>query len=252
MEEGKFRRFFESSLVGDEKEVTLRGSEVHHMKNVLKVSEGDSVSLFNGKGVELIGTVKEIGRDNVHITIDKKLEPRAESRVDVTLLQGFVRGEKNELIIQKATELGVKKIKFYASPWTKIKVKEDDRGKKEDKLFKVAVDAAKQCERSFVPEIKVYSSMEEAIDSSSEGFKIIFYEEERAKSLRKVLSNTDDIDSGVAVLIGPEGGFSSEEVIYAKSKGFISAGLGLRTLRSETAAISAVTILQYEFGYMGG
>lgn len=252
MSELKYKRFYIEDLESDTKTAILEGTELHHMKNVLRMKVGDSVSLFNGSGVELIGTLMKIERNSAEIEVTKSIEPKAESRVDITLLQGFVKGDKTEVIVQKATELGVKKIRFYTGAWTKVKVNAEDSAKKIEKLKKVAVDAAKQCDRSFVPEILPIADFATVVSESSEGEKIVFYEEERAKSLRKVLGAVDDIDNGIAILIGPEGGFSDGEIIDAKKHGFVSAGLGLRTLRSETAALSAITIIQYEYGYMGG
>lgn len=253
MSELKYKRFYVEDLDVKASSVSLEGTELHHMKNVLRMKEGDSVSLFNGRGVELIGTLTKIERSKAEIVIVKSIEPKAESRVDITLIQGFVKSEKTEIIVQKATELGVKKIRFYTGAWTKVKVNAEDSLKKIEKLKKVAVDAAKQCDRSFVPEILPITDFPTAVKESSEGAKIVFYEEERAKSLRGVLAHMDLYnENGVALLIGPEGGFSDYEIIDAKKHGFISAGLGLRTLRSETAALSAITIVQYEYGYMGG
>ena len=252
MSELKYKRFYIENIDSNTGSVILEGTELHHMKNVLRMKVGDSVSLFNGCGVELIGTLMSIERNSAEIEVVKSIEPKAESRVDITLIQGFVKGEKTETIVQKATELGVKKIRFYTGAWTKVKVDSKDSDKKIEKLKKVAIDAAKQCDRSFVPEILPITDFSTAVSESSERVKIVFYEEERAKSFRKVLSSVDDIDNGIAILIGPEGGFSGEEIIDAKKHDFISAGLGLRTLRSETAALSAITILQYEYGYMGG
>lgn len=247
----KYKRFYIEFLDGNEKTVQLRGSELHHLKNVVKMKVGDSVSIFNGRGVELIGKLKLVERNSAEIEILKSIEPKAESRIDITLLQGFVKSDKTEVIVQKATELGVKKIRFYTGPWTKVKVGAVDADKKIEKLKKVAIDAAKQCERSFVPEILPISTLSEAVAESSEGAKIVFFEGERGKSFRVVLSNIE-INKGIALLIGPEGGFLDDEILEAKRCGFVTAGLGLRTLRSETAALSAIAIIQYEYGYMGG
>ncbi len=251
MSELKYKRFYVEDLNSDAKSVTLEGSEVHHMKNVLRMKVGEPVSLFNGKGVELIGNLKSIERNSAEVDVIKSIEPKAESRVDITLLQGFVKSDKTETIIQKATELGVKKIRFYTGPWTKVKVSESDAEKKNEKLKKVAIDAAKQCDRSFVPEILPIATFSKVVSEANEGAKIVFFEGERGKSLRGVLANIN-IDDGIALLIGPEGGFLDEEIMEAKQCGFVTSGLGLRTLRSETAALSAITIVQFEYGYMGG
>lgn len=247
----KYKRFYIESLDGKEKTVHLIGSELHHLKNVVKMKVGDSISVFNGRGVELIGTLMLVERNSAEIEIVNSIEPKAESPIDITLIQGFVKSEKIEVIVQKATELGVKKIRFYTGPWTKVKVGAEDGAKKIEKLKKVAIDAAKQCGRSYVPEILPISTLSDAVAESSEGAKIVFFEGERAKSFRAVLSNIE-IDDGIALLVGPEGGFLDDEIIEAKRCGFVTAGLGLRTLRSETAALSAIAIVQYEYGYMGG
>ncbi|MFQ5441127.1 MAG: 16S rRNA (uracil(1498)-N(3))-methyltransferase [Thermodesulfobacteriota bacterium] len=241
------RRFFAPDIRENSLEALIKGDEFVHLKKVLRLKKGEKIALFNGLGLELLATIESVGRASASVTIDGMLEGRAESPLEITLVQGFIKGDKPELVIQKATELGVKKIVYYPAgrsvpapgePGLKNRLKRWDR---------VAVEAAKQCGRAFVPEISSSKSLKDAMGGASQGFRIVLFEE-GGGPLEEALKKAPPKIDKIILLVGPEGGFSSEEIILAESGGFIPVGLGPRVLRAETAAIAAVSIVQYVLG----
>jgi 16S rRNA (uracil1498-N3)-methyltransferase len=261
------RRFFVDDITAGSKEVRIVGDEFGHLKRVLRLKKGDRVSVFNGKGLELAGSVSSIGRDSALVEIRGRVVKNRESPLRVVLLQGLVKKDKPELIIEKATELGVAGILFYPAART---VNAFDPGKAGSKLVrwrKVAVGAAKQCNRSIVPEIRYSPGLPEAIKTAMEaaeaapnsGLRLLALEPANDVALEsgggggglKAALKHGIPEDGVTVLVGPEGGFTDDESDFAKKAGFLPVGLGPRTLRAETAAVALLAILFYELGDMG-
>lgn len=245
----KARRFFVEDISPDAESVEVRGEEMRHLKKVLRLLEGSPVLLFNGKGLELSGVIEGVGKDAVKVLVTGTAEMTGESDISVTLLQALIKGDKPEFTTQKATELGVQRIVFYTNERTVPKPSADKIEKRLERLRRISIEAVKQCERSVVPEILLVG-FDAALGLRATDNGVILYEGETKRSLKDVLSSFTG-DKGVSVLIGPEGGFTEEEVEKAVASGFQKAGLGRRILRSETASLSALAIVQYELGDMG-
>ncbi len=244
------RRFFIEDLSEGLKTVNIEGDEFRHLKNVLRKKVGAEVSLFNGRGVEVFGVVKEIGKSVATIRVEGSTPPSGASPVEITLLQGLTKGDKAEFITQKATELGAASVGFFTSERSVPELKDERVERKTERLKRATVEAAKQCGLSYLPEILPFTDFESAIKGHGDKLKIIFYEEEVAKTIKDFLKGLSKISS-VVILVGPEGGFESSEVEAAKKEGFVSVGLGPRLLRAETAALTALAIIQYELGGLG-
>ncbi|MFQ5737310.1 MAG: 16S rRNA (uracil(1498)-N(3))-methyltransferase [Thermodesulfobacteriota bacterium] len=238
------RRFFVEDIDEQTRSARIAGAEFAHLKRVLRLRAGDVVALFNGKGLELHGTVEEVGRDFAEVTVRGRARESHESPVEVILLQGLLKGDKPEFIIQKATELGAAEVSFYTTART---VPLAPNRSKEARWRKVAIEAAKQCGRTVVTRVTVAGDLKDAT-AGREGFlKLALWEGiGEAGGMRDALRGTEA--ERVVVLVGPEGGFSGEDVEAAQREGFRSVGLGPRILRAETAAVAALTILQYELG----
>ena len=228
----------------------IEGDEVKHIRKVLRLKTGDEILVFDGLGKEFEGTIVEEGRSSVMVKIQDMLSPKRDSPLEVTLAQSLLKGEKMDSLIQKATELGVKEIiPFFSS--RSVPLLEKSRSlKRHHRWEKIAVEAAKQCGRGVVPKIEslqTYSGMLHA--ASADQLRLILWERDGIK-LRDMLEGSKERRK-VFFMIGPEGGFSQDEIEKAERVGFIAVTLGRRILRAETASLCFLSILQYEWGDVG-
>lgn len=195
--------------------------------------------------------VTRLGSDSAEIFIFEEFYGSVESDAEITLLQAIPEKERMELIIQKTTELGVSSIIPFKSKRSISIEERDAKQKKSHKWGEIAVKAAKQCRRATIPQVQPCCSFADAVkDSSSHGLKLLLWENEKIGSLKQHLNGVKDLNS-VSVIVGPEGGLEQSEVEEAKKAGFIPIGLGQRILRTETAAIIIVGLIQYELGNLG-
>lgn len=230
-------RFFVKEI-GEE--AVLSGDEFRHAKNVLRLSEGSEVTLLDGSGAEYSAVVTGVGRDSMRLHVLKKSESDREPLADVYLLVGLLKGDKTELVVQKAAELGAKRIGVFSSKYCAAYM----NGNKLERLNRVSREAAKQCMRSVAPEVEYFPDLGSAL-ASAEGYRNkIFACEFLGKSERGI----DGLSGSCALVVGSEGGFSEEEFALAKENGFFGASLGKRILRAETAAIALLSVVMYELG----
>lgn len=223
-------------------QVIITGNQAKHL-SVLRVKIGESITVFDGLGYKYDCKILQI---NKKIFIAEKLSKApysAESPLSITLAQGIAKREKMDFIIQKATELGVKKIIPLITERSQVR-----HTAKIERWRKIAISASEQSCRGKVPEINEPVSLDGFLESRHVG--IIFYEKETGKHLKQILKEFED-SKEITLLIGPEGGFSKDEANTAVGKGFREASLGPRILRAETAAIKAISIIQYELGDAG-
>ena len=247
------KRFFAEHINDKEKIALLTGKELHHLKDVLRLKKGDKVIVFDGKGREFIGSLKTVSRDEACVVIEKQLDISRESRFRIILAQGLARAEKMDIIIQKATELGVSEIIPFTASRVVSRLNSEQAAKKIQRWQRIAIEAAKQCRRDVIPRIEEIAKLSEVLNKYShsiEGYiKIIPWEGENRNHLKDILK--PEGISGCIILIGPEGGFEEQEVALAEKAGFLPVMLGPRILRTETAAISIAAIIQYALGDMG-
>jgi len=234
-------------------QITITGEQAKHL-SVLRIKPGELIQIFDGIGHRYISKVIKSCRKEVSVEILKEEVYSAESPLSIILAQGVPKGEKMDFIIQKSTELGVKKIIPLISERSQIRYTA-----KAERWRKIAASASQQSGRGEIPEIESPISLSEflkppilPLTKGGKGglLRIIFSEEEKKQNLKKVLKNFQDI-TNIIILIGPEGGFSPAELTLATNGGFTPASLGPRILRTETAAITAISIIQYELGDMG-
>lgn len=223
-------------------EVIIAGNQAKHL-SVLRVKTGEIITVFDGLGFKYDCRILQINKKNFIAEKLSKAPYSVESPVSITLAQGITKGEKMDFIIQKATELGVNKIIPLITERSQVR-----HTAKIERWRKIALSAAEQSCRGKAPEINEPVSLEGFLKGRHTG--IIFYEEETGKHLKQTLKNVRDFKE-ITLLVGPEGGFSKEEVTAAVEKGFLEASLGPRILRAETAAIKAISIVQYELGDAG-
>ncbi len=245
------KRFFVEDIEEGAQEARITGTEFAHLKKVLRLTAGSRVSLFNGRGLELQGAVDTIGRDFAMVRIEGRVEARPESPVEVMLLQALLKGDRPEFIIQKAAELGASEVCFYTTART---VPGAPATAREARWKKVAIAAAKQCGRAVLTRVSVATGLDGALaKAGGRGafLKLALWEGvSKAGRMKDALQAADKV-KGVAVLVGPEGGLSEQDVKEAEKAGFSLVGIGPRILRAETAAVAALATVQYELGDLG-
>lgn len=230
------KRFFTDTV---DCEVILEGEEFQHAKNVLRLTVGDEVTLLDGSGKEYPAVIAAVQKRSMLLHVVGEHVCDKEPRVRVLLLVGALKGDKTELVVQKAAELGVAEIGVFSSEYCAAYMNEN----KLERLRKVAKEAAKQCLRATVPEVKYYPTLKEAL-SSAEGYdRKLFACEFLPKSEGALVG-----EGSAALVVGSEGGFTEEEFACAKSFGFTGISLGRRILRAETAAIALTAAVMYASG----
>ena len=221
-------------------ETRLSGEEFNHAKNVLRLTEGAEVILFDGSGEEYSAVITKIGKSEMILHTVKKGVSEREPKAELYLLVGALKGGKTELVVQKATELGVKRIGVFSSKYCSAYMNDN----KLIRLNRVAAEASKQCLRATVPEVVYFDNFESAVKSAqvyeSKLFACEFIDESETP--------LSDIKNSAALIVGSEGGFTKEEFEYAKEQGFSGVTLGKRILRAETAAIAFLSIAAYLLG----
>lgn len=243
---------FEKLAIGDE--IVIAGEEAHHIIRVLRLGPGHSVSISDGKSVESLGVISDIDIRDTKIKIRILDQNKSkETKPFITLLQALPKGEKFDWIIQKSTEIGVSKIIPVITQRTIVNILPSKLERRMERWNKIAIEAAKQSLRMDIPQIGELSTFDASLrEVEKHHLSIIPWEQEKELSIRKALKSIDGTVTKVAVFIGPEGGFSPEEVKKAKEMGAVSVSLGPRILRTETAAIAVCSILMYELGGMEG
>lgn len=197
--------------------------------------------------------VTRLGSDTAEVFVFEGFNAQVESHLKIMLLQALPQKERMELIIQKTTELGVSSIVPFKSERSISLEQRDAMQKKSHKWSEIALKAAKQSRRATIPEIHPCCSFNEAVRMASDSdFKILLWENEKTALLTESIRRLKYSEAcSVAIVVGPEGGFEDEEVEEAQKAGFLIVSLGQRILRTETASIVMVGLIQYELGDMG-
>ena len=232
------------------------GDDVKHIYKVLRISEGEKVTLNNCEGVEYLGRVKSVSKQEVLIEILEKLESNNESNVKIYLFQGLPKSQKMDLIVQKGTELGI--TEFIPTITHRVDVKLKGEFKKLDRLNRIALEAAKQSKRSIIPKVLEPIEFDEVLEKiNSLDLLIVPYENANnfgIKTLINELRKENNIDNikNIGIFVGPEGGIEEDEIERLKDKGAHIVTLGKRILRTETAGFVATSLIQYELSDLGG
>src|SRR3989304_385719 len=209
---------------------------------------GEAYTVCNAERKFFRARVTKLKSDKAEIFVFEGPCESVESDLTITLLQAIPEKERMELIIQKVTELGFSSIIPFKSKCSISIEERDAKQKKSHKWGEIALKAAKQCRRATIPQVQPCCSFAGAVKgSSSHGLKLLLWATEKTGSLKQHLNGVKDLNS-VSVIVGPEGGLEKAEVEEAKKAGFIPVGLGQRILRTETAAIIIVGLIQYELG----
>lgn len=219
----------------------------HHISHVLRMRVGDAVRFSDHKAHYYEGKIASVTKQTVKVTVEQVKLIDDEPKTDVTLIQCLPRGDKMEHILQKATELGVNRIIPVESENSQVRLK-DKKTEKQERWQKVVSAAAEQCGRGVIPMVQKPCTLQAALSSLRDDAAVVFcYEKEERASLGKTLSEIKTQTSKVALVIGPEGGFTDAEAKYLIKHGAHCVTLGKRILRTETAGPAVLAVLMYEF-----
>ncbi|MBI3551774.1 MAG: 16S rRNA (uracil(1498)-N(3))-methyltransferase [Elusimicrobia bacterium] len=238
----------------------LSGPEAYHLVKVLRYQAGQPLTLFNGKGGRFSGVIEKINPDgSVSGRLTATLEsPASRPAARLNLYQGLLKSSHWEWVLEKGTELGVSAFYPMLTPRTVVVLREAERNKaKQERWSRIVLAASKQCRRAELPEVKEPIQFRDAIKAcEGKGLTLVAWEGFTGATARQTLGETlrensarlAEKEFAVNLFIGPEGGFSEEEIELAESLGAKLFGLGSRTLRAETATLTACALIQYELG----
>ncbi len=239
------RFFVDSSCINDDL-ITIKGDDAHHISKALRMAAGEHIVICDMQGTEY-DCVLESFKDCVEARIINSSASESESPCNIHLFQGLPKGDKLDTIIQKAVECGVNSITPFESERCIVKVKPDAEVNKTQRRCRIALEAAKQSGRGMVPQVESTCLYSEILERFSAFDRVIFcYESDKTYSLKQAAEQLG-WGSSIAIVIGPEGGFSVDEVNAAMDAGAEIVNLGKRILRTETAAAFVLACLSYRF-----
>jgi 16S rRNA (uracil1498-N3)-methyltransferase len=239
----RLTRVYVEEQLAPGKSCVLEGSAANHIMRVLRLRDGDSLTLFDGRGGEYAARITAFRKSSVQVEVQEQRNVERESRLELTLAQGISRGERMDWVMQKATELGVARILPVITVRTMVKLDERQSERKVEHWRAIVISACEQSGRNRVPEVAAPCAFHELLRNDDvHGQKLLL-------SPNGDLNARDLALTGRALLlVGPEGGLSPEEQELAIAGGFRQVRMGPRVLRTETAAIAALTILQHDYG----
>ncbi|WP_428774092.1 16S rRNA (uracil(1498)-N(3))-methyltransferase [Vibrio sp.] len=227
-------------------EMALSDEAAGHVGRVLRMHAGQALILFDGSGAEFSATISQVSKKHVEVELTERHQRSCESPLDLHLGQVISRGDKMEFTIQKSVELGVNTITPLISERCGVKLDQKRFEKKLHQWQQIAISACEQCGRNIVPQIRPIMSLEQWCQEPYQGLKLNLHP--RAQYSINTLPTPVD---QVRLLIGPEGGLSDQEIAMTRQYQFEETLLGPRVLRTETAALTAITALQVRFGDLG-
>lgn len=224
--------------------ITLDAGESHHLSRVLRLSEGARVFVFDGAGNEWECEIARAGKREAELTLLRQLDDPVESSLNLTLAQALAKGDKFDWIVQKTTELGVARIVPLIADHSDIRRVEERAEQKVARWRRIALEAVKQCGRRRLVEIAEPLKFEAFCETENSG---LFFSERGGRSLREIAATIPAPDR-LNLCVASEGGWSDAEIKKAEEHGLVPVTLGSRVLRTETAAIVAVSLAQHLFG----
>jgi 16S rRNA (uracil1498-N3)-methyltransferase len=255
------RRFYAppSAFSVDRRSVRLAADEARHLRDVLRLQRGEEVYVFDGEGKEFQCSIENSGREFAQLNIVNEVQPaHPESPLDLTLAVALLKGEKFDLVVQKATELGVTRILPVITERADVRLQDSrDGAKRLARWQRIALEAAKQSGRARVPEVAAAIAFKSLVKPSTgenaESFALsntfcLMFAERDGHTLAEATRQLSGRPRKITALVGSEGGWTDEETLQARKAEWKIVTLGGRTLRAETAAISVVALLQHLFG----
>jgi 16S rRNA (uracil1498-N3)-methyltransferase len=239
-------RLFVEETLASGLQLTLPDEPAHYVGRVLRLKAGDPLTLFDGRGGEFAATVSAVSRKGVVVTTGEKSSRECESPLSIHLVQAISRGERMDFVVQKATELGVVRVTPVMTEFSVVKLEGSKREKRVRHWTRIAQSACEQSGRNRVPligEPRTFDEWLEDLGAAQERLRLVL--EPQASS---TLAGLGETAGALDLLVGPEGGLSKREQALALAAGFTPLRFGPRILRTETAAIAAIAVLQARFG----
>ncbi|WP_138493280.1 RsmE family RNA methyltransferase [Paenibacillus pinistramenti] len=252
------QRYFIPPEQFGEDHVLVAGEDARHITKVMRGKPGDKIIVSDGQGRVVLAELASLEPDSVTAKVLESMPETSEPRVKVDIAQSLPKGDKMETVIQKCTEIGAASFIPFLSERTIVQYDERKEGKRTARWAKIAKEAAEQAHRSRIPEVRQPLKWKGLLELF-QGYDLVClcYEKETGAQLRDIIepfasSLGREAAGRVLVIVGPEGGFTEEEVSAAEAAGAKSVGLGRRILRTETAGMAALTCILYETGELGG
>lgn len=225
----------------------IEGEDVRHIKDVLRYAVNDNLDICDENGVKYITKINNMAKEKISLKILEVSSETSEPSINITLFQGLPKSDKLEMIIQKCTELGVSEIVPVITDRVIVKIDEKSASKKVERWNKIALEAGKQSGRQKIPKIKNINNLKNLIENISKyDILLLPYECEKEITLKSVLRNLDANVKNIAIMIGPEGGFSENDLKLLDLPNVKKVTLGPRILRTETAGLATVAMVLYE------
>jgi len=238
-------RFFITPDAVSAETAVITGDDAYHISRSLRMKTGECLTLCDNAGKDYACSITEITDSAVILTVSHVSESESEPPYRVTVFQSLAKGDKFDTVIQKSVECGAFAITPLATSRCTVKLTSADADKKRVRWQKIAAEGAKQCGRGIIPEVTPLKSIKDAENIFSDFDAVLFCYENATKPLKTVLEGFADAPKNIAVVIGPEGGFSEEEAALLESSGAFTVSLGKRILRTESAAPFVLACLSY-------
>ena len=243
-------RIYSPSALEEGKPCRLESDQVKYLKHVLRLPPGAPVIVFDGRGAEFAAHIKSFTPRFVEVELKKKIET-SERKIKITLAQALPKAHKMDMIVRSAAELGADEIIPFVAGRSVARISEEKSSEKVARWQKIAREAARCCRDPQIANVRPVASFDAVVASEESGFvlKMIFWEEEEQKTIKDLLTNHSRLAvKNFFIIVGPEGGFTREEIAKAQKAGFTSVSLGRQILKAESAAAAIITIIQYEKG----
>jgi len=240
----RLNRIFAAAPLATDAEIVLPAAGAHHVARVLRLRIGAAIAVFDGKGSEFRAELTRVDGNQVSVRVGERLAGTPESPLKITLVQGISRSERMDWALQKATELGVSVIAPVITARSVVRLDDQQSAKKQEHWLNIALGACEQSGRSVVPEVLAPIALRQYLqEHRKEGMRLVL-----SPSGPSALAGLTSMSTKVELLIGPEGGLDDDEIDRAQTAGFVPVRLGPRVLRTETAAVTALSVLQAMWG----
>ena len=229
--------------------ISILGDDVKHIRNVLRHKIDDELEVCDESGVRYLTKIKDFLESEVLLEILGQTEKNTEMPIKIDLYQGLPKSDKMDLIVQKTTELGISNVIPVITDRVIVKLEKGNENKKIERWNKIAAEAAKQSGRQRIPNVENVVNLEKIVENLSKyDIVIVPFECEKDSTLKNILKNVKNKIENIAVVIGPEGGFSEKDIeTLEKAPNVVKVSLGKRILRTETAGLATVAMLLYEY-----
>ncbi len=231
-------------------QIQLTGDEVHHIKNVMRNKPGDRIVVCIEDGYDYVCVIGEINSRQIDCRIVEKFPSQGEPQTKITIAQSLVKGDKLEWIVQKGTEIGASSFQPFRSARSIVKINARKEMKKQDRWQRIAKEAAEQSHRGKVPAVLPVLSWNAMLDEIEKFPLALIAYEKGGLPLKQVMTGIQAAE--ILLLIGPEGGFTKEEIHNAHERGAVPITLGPRILRTETAPLVALSCMLFSRNELGG